>query len=119
MSRLVQIRSYQLKPGARAAFHRAFVEQAVPMLQRWRHDVVAYGPSPHAPDAYVLVRAYDDLADLNARQDAFYASPEWREGPREHVLAMIETYLDAVLWLSPAAIDDLRRANASAVAGPA
>lgn len=119
MSRLVQIRSYQLKPGVRAAFHRAFVEQAVPMLQRRGHDVVAFGPSPHSAEAYVLVRAYDDLMDLNARQDAFYASQQWREGPRERVLSMIETYLDAVLWLSPAAIDDLRRANADAAAEPA
>ncbi|BDU16145.1 NIPSNAP family protein [Lysobacter auxotrophicus] len=110
--RLLQIRTYQLAPGSREGFHRAFVEQAVPMLQRWAHEVVAFGPSPHQDDAYFLLRAYDDLADLNARQDAFYGSPEWRQGPREHVLAMIRHYQDAVLWASPEAIDDLRRRNA-------
>ncbi|GAA5075818.1 NIPSNAP family protein [Lysobacter panacisoli] len=117
MQRLVQIRSYQLRPHARAAFHRAFVEQAVPMLREWGHDVVAFGPSPHQAEGYFLIRAYDDLADLESRQDAFYASPQWRQGPRETVLAMIEQYLDAVLWLSPDAIEDLRRRNGGS-AGP-
>ena len=87
--RLIQIRTYQLAPDARDAFHRAFVDEAVPMLRRWQHEIVAFGPSPHAGDAYFLIRAYDDLDDLNARQDAFYGSPEWRQGPRERVLAMI------------------------------
>jgi len=112
--RLIQIRTYQLAPGARDGFHRAFVDQAVPMLRRWQHEVVAFGPSSHQDDAYFLIRAYDDLPDLNARQDAFYGSPEWRLGPREHVLAMIRHYQDAVLWASPDAIDDLQRHNGGA-----
>ena len=109
--RLIQIRTYQLAPDARDAFHRAFVDEAVPMLRRWQHEIVAFGPSPHAGDAYFLIRAYDDLDDLNARQDAFYGSPEWRQGPRERVLAMIRHYQDAVLWASPETLDDLRRRN--------
>ncbi|WP_206859283.1 NIPSNAP family protein [Lysobacter changpingensis] len=109
--RLIQIRTYQLAPDARDAFHRAFVDEAVPMLRRWQHEIVAFGPSPHAGDAYYLIRAYDDLDDLNARQDAFYGSPEWRQGPRERVLAMILHYQDAVLWASPETLDDLRRRN--------
>jgi len=116
--RLIQIRTYLLAPDARDAFHRAFVEQAVPMLHRWQHEIVAFGASPHQDDAYFLIRAYDDLDDLNARQEAFYGSPEWRQGPREHVLAMIRHYQDAVLWASPDAIDDLRRRNPGDVAPP-
>jgi hypothetical protein len=115
MKRLIQIRSYQLRPDAAAAFHRAFLDECVPMLRQAGHDVVAFGPSPHQADAYYLVRAYDGLADLDARQDAFYGSPQWREGPRGRVLALIGTYLDTVLWLSPDAIEDLRHGNA----GPA
>lgn len=112
MKRLVQIRSYQLRPDALMPFHRAFLERCVPMLREWGHDVIAFGPSPHEADTYYLVRAYADLADLNTRQDAFYGSPQWREGPREAVLAMIDRYLDTVLWLSPDSIEDLRHGNA-------
>lgn len=112
MKRLVEIRSYKLRPGAGAGFHAAVASAAVPMLRRWGTDVVAFGPSPHEPDTYFLIRAYADLDDLNARQNAFYGSDEWRQGPREGLLALIESFLNTVLWLSPNSIDDLRHSKA-------
>jgi hypothetical protein len=114
MKRLVEIRSYKMKPGARDAFHAAASQQAVPLLRRWAMDVVAFGPSPHDPDAYYLVRAYDDLADLESRQQAFYGSDDWTKGPRGAIVPLVESFLNTVLWLSPDSIDDLRRSNATA-----
>jgi NIPSNAP len=111
MQRLVEIRSYQLKPGTTAEFHAAVQSAALPMLRDWGADVVAYGPSPHAPDTYFLIRAYVDLDDMNRRQVAFYGSEEWRNGPREGIVSRIESYLSTVLWMSPEAIEDLRRRN--------
>lgn len=108
MKRLVEIRSYKLKPGAAAAFDEAVRTHAVPLLREWGTDVVAHGPSAHEADTYYLIRAYADLADLNARQDAFYGSAAWREGPREAVVSRLESYLSTVLWLDPSAIDALR-----------
>ncbi len=113
MKRLIEIRSYKLNPGTADGFHAAVFSTAVPMLRRWGTDVVAFGPG-HEPDTYVLVRAYDNLADLNQRQDAFYGSDEWRDGPREPIVSRIESYLSTVLYLSPESIDDLRRSNAPA-----
>jgi hypothetical protein len=110
MARAVEIRSYQLKPGRCGDFARLMETQAVPMLRRWHVDVVAFGPSAHDRDAYVLIRAYADLAEREARQDAFYASDEWRSGPRESMLGAIETYASIVLLLDEATIDGLRRA---------
>jgi hypothetical protein len=109
--RLVEIRSYKLKPGCRAAFHAAAVSAAVPLLHKWGMDVVAFGPSAHDPDAYFLIRAYADLADLTAQQDAFYGSDAWKNGPRPAIVPLVESYLNTVLWLSQEAIDDLRRNN--------
>lgn len=111
MQRLVEIRAYQLKPGAAAEFHAAVETIALPMLRDWGTDVVAYGASGHAPDSYYLIRAYADLDELNRRQDAFYGSDEWRSGPREAIVSRIESYLSTVLWMSPEAIEDLRRRN--------
>lgn len=111
MQRLVEIRSYQLKRGTATEFHAAVDATAVPMLREWGADVVAYGPSEHAPDTYYLIRAYVDIDDLNRRQDAFYGSDEWRNGPREEIVSRIESYLSTVLWMSPEAIEDLRRRN--------
>ena len=110
--RLVEIRSYKLKPGAREAFHAAAVSSAVPLLHKWKMEVVAFGPSAHDPDAYFLIRAYADLADLKAQQDAFYGSDDWKNGPRSAVVPLVESYLNTVVWLSPEAIDDLRKLNA-------
>jgi NIPSNAP len=109
--RLIEIRSYILKPGAAAEFHAAVTSNAVPMLRDWGTDVVAFGPSAHAPDTYFLIRAYTDLDDLNRRQEAFYGSDEWRNGPRESIVSRIESFLSTVLWLSPEAVEDLRRHN--------
>lgn len=107
--RAVEIRAYNLKPGARAEFDRLAREQAVPMLRRWGVDVVAFGPSPHDETSYFLIRAYADVADRQRSQDAFYGSDEWRAGPREAVLALIESYTSVVLALDDATIEGLRR----------
>ncbi|WP_280151037.1 NIPSNAP family protein [Piscinibacter sp. XHJ-5] len=114
MKLLVEIRSYKLKPGSAAQFHDAVVSTVIPLLRSWNTDVVAHGPSAHEPDTYFLVRAYADLDDLHAQQDAFYGSDAWRQGPRESIISLIETYLNTVLWLSPESIEDLRRSNAAA-----
>ena len=107
--RAVEIRAYNLRPGARAEFDRLAREQAVPMLRRWGVDVVSFGPSPHDATSYFLIRAYADLADRQRSQDEFYASDEWREGPREAVLALIESHTSVVLMLDDGAVAGLRR----------
>ena len=114
MKRLVQIRTYALKPGCGGAFDALFVERSLPMLTAAGIDVVAFGASPHDPDARYLIRAFDDLVQLNAEEDAFYASDAWRLGPRAAILDAIDRHLDALLWMSPDAIDDLRDGRAAA-----
>lgn len=111
MKRLVEIRSYKLKPGTASQFHSTAERTVVPLLRQWGMDVIAFGPSAHGPDTYFLIRAYNDLADLNAQQEAFYGSSQWRDGPREAIVSRIDTYLSTVLWLSPESIEDLRRSN--------
>jgi hypothetical protein len=106
--RAVEIRSYNLKPGSRDEFHRLVSEVAVPMLQRWNVDVVAYGPSPHDEVSYYVIRAYADVNDRQRSQDAFYGSDEWRKGPRDRILALIDTYATVVLDLDDATVKRLR-----------
>jgi hypothetical protein len=94
---VVEIRSYQLQPGSVAEFRRLFVEEAAPMLARWDVDVVAFGPSVDHEDSFVLIRRYESVEELRRSQDAFYGSDEWRQGPREAILALIESYVSVVL----------------------
>ena len=107
--RAVEIRSYNLKPGSRPEFHRLASELAVPMLRRWKIDVVAHGPSPHDDISYYLIRAYPSMAERQRSEDAFYGSDEWRQGPRESILALIDSYTTVVLELDDAAVKSLRR----------
>ncbi|MEG3789069.1 NIPSNAP family protein [Lysobacter sp. CCNWLW3] len=108
MKRLIEIRSYRLKPDAAARFQEAMRARALPLLREHGMDVVAFGRSWHERESWYLIRAYRDQADLVAQQDAFYSSPAWREGPRAEVVDCIDDYLNTLLWLSDAAIDELR-----------
>jgi hypothetical protein len=94
---IVEIRSYRLKPGAGPAFHRLVVEESMPMLERWDVDVIAFGPSLDDDDLYVLIRAYASVVELQQSQDAFYGSAEWREGPREAIVSLIESDISVVI----------------------
>ena len=107
--RVLEIRTYRLLPGTRAEYDRLFREEALPLLRRFEVDVVAAGPSIDDPDGYFLIRSFADLADREQREDRFYSSPEWREGPREAIIEKIEVYTDAVFELDEATIEGLRR----------
>ena len=106
---VVEIRSYNLKTGTRERFHARFVAEALPLLQRHAIDVVAYGPSLHDPDSYFLMRAYPSLEARQVSEDAFYGSDEWRTGPREAVLADIDSYTTVVVVLDDEAVRGLRK----------
>jgi len=108
--RLLEIRSYELKPGTRGEYDRLFREEAAPLLRRFEIDVVAVGPSMGDPNGYFLMRAFDNLDDRARREDAFYSSPDWRDGPRQAVLDCIVTHTDAVVELDEATIESMRAA---------
>lgn len=109
MSKFVEIRSYNLKPGTRKKFNQIVIEEALPMLRRRNVDVVACAPSPHDDDSFYLIRAYESLKEREASQDAFYGSAEWRTGPREKVLGFIESYTSIVIEMDEAIVDALRK----------
>jgi len=97
MPAVVEIRTYALKPGAGPEFHRLVQEKSIPMLERWGVEVVAFGPSLDHDDSYCLIRAYQSLDERERSQDAFYGSDEWRQGPREAIVSLIESSTSVVL----------------------
>jgi ketosteroid isomerase-like protein len=110
-TQVVEIRSYNLKPGTRDRFHQTFLKEALPMLKRWKVDVVAYGPSLHDKDSYFLMRGFDGVDQRQKSEDAFYGSEEWKQGPRERILADIDSYTTIVVRLDAATINGLRQAG--------
>lgn len=78
------------------------------MLTRWGFDVVAYGPSLHDADSFYVLRFFPSVEERQRLEDAFYGSEEWRKGPREAVLADIESYTDVVLPVDGTTLCGLR-----------
>lgn len=105
---MVEIRSYNLKPGTRDRFHRRFLEESLPLLRRWKVDVVSYGPSLHDRDSWFLMRAFPGVDERQKSEDAFYGSDEWQNGPRAATLADIASYTTVVVHVDEPALRALR-----------
>ncbi len=105
----IEIRTLTLKPSTRDQFHRLYIEEALPRLKHWNFDVVAHGPSLHDENTYYVIRHYDNLALRDQMEDSYYASDDWRKGPREAMMALIENYVDAVFEVDDATAQGLRR----------
>ena len=108
--KLVEIRTYKLKPDSARRFVAAF-QDALPLVRESGMDVVAFGRSDHEHESFYLIRAYDDRAHLEAQQTAFYSSAAWRSGPRELLIDCLDDYLNTLIWLSEQSIEDLRSHN--------
>lgn len=111
MSHLIEIRTLTLKPNTRNEFHHLYIQEALPRLKRWNFDVVAHGPSLHDENTYYVIRSYDSLAQREQMEDAYYASDDWRKGPRESMLALIESYVDAVWEVDESIVEGLRKSS--------
>lgn len=109
MSRCVEFRSYNLRRGSGPSFHALVSELSLPLLRKWKIDVIAAGPSLHDEDSYFLIRAYDSLEQRQTSQDEFYGSADWRQGPREAILALIESDTSFVVELSESSVTALRQ----------
>lgn len=105
--KLIEVRSYRLKPGCADRFVAA-VRVALPLVRGSGMDVVAFGRSDHEEESFFLIRAFDSRERLVAQQDAFYSSDAWRKGPREELVNCLETYLNTLLWLPDEAVEALR-----------
>src|SRR5262249_25506920 len=107
MEMFTEIRSLNIKPGSRAEFHRLYLDKALPLLKRWKMDVVAFGPSPDDENSYYVIRAFESLEHRQVSEDAYYGSSDWREGPREEMLALIESYVDVVIEMEEDTVNAL------------
>ncbi|WP_223878939.1 MULTISPECIES: NIPSNAP family protein [Enterobacteriaceae] len=69
--------------------------------------VVSFGNSLHDPDCYYLIRTFDSAEKMAAVLNAFYASADWRSGPREGIIRSIETSIKAVMNLPSECVEGL------------
>ncbi|WP_446219763.1 NIPSNAP family protein [Micromonospora sp. IBHARD004] len=108
---ILEIRTYRLKPGTIDEFVRLMRQEAAPLLARFGIRVVAAGASLVREDGHeeaYLIRAFPSLAVRDEREEAFYGSDAWRDGPREAILSRIESYHTVVLETAEQSVDVLR-----------
>ncbi len=83
-------------------------EISVPLHRRSGIDVVSCGNSLHDSDCYYLIRAFDSPDGMATMLDAFYASTDWRNGPREEIIRCIETSIKTIISLPSESVEGLR-----------
>lgn len=109
---IMEIRTYRLKPGTREEFVRVMRDESIPLLAKSGIDVVDHGASLADEDGHeeaYLIRAFPSLQARDTQEEAFYGSPEWRQGPREAIVSRIESYHTIVIEASEEAVRALRR----------
>ncbi len=94
---MIEILILNLKPGTGKEFLRAYESLSLPLLKKWRFNVVSYGQSLHDENSFYVVRAFTSLEDRQSSEDAFYGSDDWRKGPRETILGMVESMATVVV----------------------
>lgn len=104
----IEILQYTLRKGTGAAFHAIMQEISVPLHRRHGIDVVSFGNSLHDPDCYYLIRAFDSAKNMATVLNAFYASDDWRSGPREDIIRSIGTSIKTVMNLPSESVEGLR-----------
>lgn len=92
-----EILTLDIKPGRRNEFHNVYVTQSVPLLKKWNFNVVAYGPSLHDANSYYVIRRFKSLEDREKSEDAFYSSDDWKSGPRNAIMELVDHFAYAVV----------------------
>ncbi len=113
---ILELRTYRVTPG-RAADLVSRMTEVLPLLTA--HDIDALGVHESVQheggEHLVLVRAFESVAERDRLEEAFYGGDDWRNGPRDGVLELIEDYHTVVLEVSPETVESLR----ADLAGPA
>jgi hypothetical protein len=94
---ITEIRVYKLKENTATEFNKVFTEQSLPMMKRWKVNVVDYGFSLIDKDSFYLIRSYENLEQRKVSQDAFYGSDEWKNGPEKLIMNCIDIYNTSVV----------------------
>lgn len=96
MARVVEMRTYKLKPGRRTEFLSIFVEKSLPAHDRIGMRIVGPFPSIEEPDTFFFMRFFPDLASRDGMKNEFYEGPLWKNELEAKLMPMIDRY-DVVL----------------------
>ena len=109
---ILELRTYRVARGRVEEFVALMNDEAVPLLAAAGIDVVrvcaSLDPRDGDPRDACLIRAFASEDARAHAESEFYGSAAWREGPRDRVLALIESFHTVILAVSVEAVEALR-----------
>jgi hypothetical protein len=103
--RIVEMRTYKLKPGVRAEFLEIFRTRSMPAHKEIGMRILGPWVSVEDPDVFFFMRGFADLESREPMKEAFYEGPLWKGELEARLMPMIERY-DVVLVEMPAGLGE-------------
>jgi NIPSNAP len=97
---IIEIRTYTIIDNERDNFHNLFVDELIPLLNRWKINVVSFGKSLHDKSSFFLIRQYPNSAEREKTLNDFYNSEEWLTNYDKKITVFIKNYTTTVLPLT-------------------
>ncbi len=101
--RIVEMRTYKLKPGTRAEFLETFRSKSIPSHAQIGMKILGPFLSIEDPDTFFFMRGFPDLASREPMKAKFYEGELWKRELENLLMPMIEKY-DVVLVEDPAGL---------------
>lgn len=86
---VTEIIDYVLVEGSVGRFHSIMINESLALHEKAGIEVAWYGQQLAATDRYCLIRRFPSEDGMEQVLNTFYASPEWRQGPREGIVSLI------------------------------
>ena len=97
---IVEMRTYKLKPGKRAAFLEVLRTRSMPAHAEIGMRILGPFLSIEDPDTFFFMRGFPDLASREPMKAQFYEGDLWKRELETLLMPMIEKY-DVVLVDDP------------------
>jgi hypothetical protein len=89
---IVEMRTYQLKPGCRPRFLAIFRSQSMPAHAETGMKILGPFLSIEDPDAFFFMRGFPDLKSREPMKAKFYEGELWKKELENVLMPMIVSY---------------------------
>jgi hypothetical protein len=89
---IIEMRTYQLKPGKRSEFLEIFRTKSIPAHDEIGMKILGPFLSIEDPDTFFFMRGFPDLGSREPMKARFYEGELWKGELESRLMPMIEKY---------------------------
>jgi len=89
---IIEMRTYQLKPGKRSEFLEIFRTKSIPAHDEIGMKILGPFLSIEDPDTFFFMRGFPDLGSREPMKARFYEGALWKGELESRLMPMIEKY---------------------------